>query len=76
MLDYMEKDNWLFHYREDRGIEFSMRNVLNRAQYLEKDVQVFAVFLENKPTLQSHFNLFFPELLKHAIKMNENFRQI
>ncbi len=73
MLDYMEKDNWLFHYREDSGIEFSMRNVLNRAQYLEQDVQIFAVFLDNKSNLQQHFNLFFPDLLKHAIQMNEDF---
>lgn len=76
MLEYMERDNWLFHYREDSGIEFSMRNVLNRAQYLEKNVPVFEVFLENKSMLQQHFDVFFPELLQHAFKINNEFDSI
>jgi hypothetical protein len=48
MLVRMEKDDWLTNYRTDRGIRFSMQNVLNKAQYLEKDLPVFDIFLENK----------------------------
>lgn len=73
MLDRMEKDNWLYNYRKDWGIEFSMRNVLNKAKYLDKNVAVFEVFLNNKPQLQHHFDHFFPDLLQEAEKVNAGF---
>ena len=63
MLTHMEKDDWLSNYRYDRGIQFSMQNVLNKAKYLEKDLPVFNIFLENKELLASHFDKFFPEIL-------------
>ncbi len=64
MLVRMEQDDWLSNYRKDQGIQFSMQNVLNKAQYLEKNLAVFDVFLNNKPILESYFNLFFPEILE------------
>lgn len=73
MLDRMEKDNWLYNYREDWGIEFSMKNVLNKAKYLQKDLPVFSVFLNNKAQLQHHFDHFFPDLLAEAEKVNADF---
>ncbi|MBW8360819.1 MAG: ACP phosphodiesterase [Kaistella sp.] len=74
MLDSMEKDNWLYHYRDERGIGFSFRNVLNKAKYLDKNLAVFEVFQNNKPQLKDHFELFFPDLLAHAEKINAGFR--
>ncbi|WP_374442617.1 ACP phosphodiesterase [Epilithonimonas sp.] len=68
MLVRMEQDNWLFNYRTDQGIRFSMQNVLNKAKYLEKDIPVFDVFSHNKQTLQIHFDHFFPELLSECQK--------
>ncbi len=73
MLTYMEKDNWLYNYKEDYGIEFSMKNVLNKAKYLDKNIPVFEVFLNNKPELQNYFDDFFPELLEHVKKVNATF---
>lgn len=73
MLDRMEKDNWLYNYKEDWGIEFSIQNVLNKAKYLEKNIPVFDVFLNNKPQLQYHFDHFFPDLLAEAQKLNAGF---
>lgn len=73
MLNHMEKDNWLYNYKEDWGIEFSIQNVLNKAKYLDKDLAVFEVFLNHKPQLQKHFDLFFPDLLAHAQKINAEF---
>lgn len=73
LLFYMEKDDWLFNYRTDNGIKFSMQNVLNKAKYLEKDLPVFEVFLQNKPLLQQHFDRFFPELLEFANDINATF---
>lgn len=66
----MEEDDWLYNYREDRGIKFSMRNVLNKAKYLEPDIPVFEAFLKNKSFLQECYHDFFPDLLAHAKGIN------
>ena len=73
MVDGMEKDNWLYNYKEDWGIKYSIQNVLNKAKYLDKDLPVFEVFLNNKPQLQKHFEVFFPELLSHAEMVSSRF---
>lgn len=74
MLDSMEKDNWLYNYREEWGIEFSMKNVLNKAKYLNKNLAVFDVFLNNKPRLQYYFDHFFPDLVAEVQKIDSGFR--
>lgn len=66
MLVKMEHDDWLYNYREDWGIKFSIQNVLNKAKYLEKDIPVFQAFLDNKEMLQKCYDDFFPDLLAHA----------
>ncbi|MBF8457421.1 DUF479 domain-containing protein [Kaistella sp. G5-32] len=73
MVNGMEKDNWLYNYKQDWGIQYSMQNVLNKAKYLDKDLPVFEVFMKNKPQLKKHFDIFFPELLAHAEKVNSQF---
>lgn len=73
MVDSMEKDNWLINYQNDLGIKYSMQNVLNKAKYLDKNLAVFEVFLNNKPQLQKHFDVFFPELVAQVIKINAAF---
>lgn len=73
MVNGMQKDNWLYNYKEDWGIQYSMQNVLNKAKYLNKDLEVFEVFMNNKPQLQKHFDVFFPELLAHAQEVNSSF---
>ncbi|WP_159473783.1 ACP phosphodiesterase [Chryseobacterium sp. 18068] len=66
MLAKMEHDDWLYNYREDWGIKFSIQNVLNKAKYLDKDIPVFQAFLDNKEALQKCYDDFFPDLLAHA----------
>ena len=73
MVNGMEKDNWLYNYKEDWGIQYSMQNVLNKAKYLEKDLATFEIFMNHKPQLQKHFEAFFPDLLAHAEKVNAGF---
>ncbi|CAA7389608.1 acyl carrier protein phosphodiesterase [Chryseobacterium fistulae] len=70
MLFRMQKEDWLYNYREDQGIQFSIQNVLHKAQYLDKDIPVFAAFLENKEYLQQCYHSFFPDLLAHAKGIN------
>ncbi|WP_261509873.1 acyl carrier protein phosphodiesterase [Chryseobacterium paludis] len=70
MLVKMEADDWLYNYREDWGIKFSIQNVLNKAKYLDKDIPVFKAFLENKSILQNCYDHFFPDLLAHTKGIN------
>lgn len=63
MLVRMEQDDWLSNYSQDQGIRFSMQNVLHKAKYLDKDLPVFDIFLQNKKELQIHFDAFFPDIL-------------
>ena len=58
--------DWLYNYREDWGVKFSIQNVLNKAKYLDKDIPVFQAFLDNKDILQKCYDNFFPDLLAHA----------
>ncbi len=73
MLGYMERDNWLYNYRFDWGIEFSMKNVLRKARYLQEDLPVLEAFLLNKEFLQENFEVFFPDLLQHCKLINSSF---
>jgi len=66
MLIKMEHDDWLYNYREDWGIKFSIQNVLNKAKYLDKNIPVFQAFLDHKEILQKCYNDFFPDLLAHV----------
>lgn len=70
MLVRMEADDWLYNYREDQNIKFSMRNVLNKAKYLDLNIPVFEVFLENKTVLQQCYDDFFPDVMEHAKGIN------
>lgn len=70
MLIKMEQDDWLYNYRENQGIQFSMRNVLHKAKYLETDIPVFEAFLQNKNILQQCYNDFFPDLAAHVKGVN------
>jgi acyl carrier protein phosphodiesterase len=70
MLERMEKDDWLYHYRQDQNIKFSMRNVLNKAKYLDNDIPVFGAFLAHKEVLQQCYDNFFPDLIEHAKGIN------
>ncbi|MCJ7933308.1 MAG: ACP phosphodiesterase [Chryseobacterium sp.] len=70
MLVKMEQDDWLYNYREDWGIKFSIQNVLNKAKYLDKDIPVFEAFLKNKSFLQQCYDDFFPDLMAHARGIN------
>ncbi len=66
VLYHMEKDNWLLNYRKDWGIQFSLKNVVRKAKYLDDSIDVFPLFLEDKTKLKTHYDIFFPELFTFA----------
>lgn len=73
VLPRMEKDNWLYNYRFDWGMEYSIKNVLNKAKYLDNDIPVYGFFQHHKDFLRSCYEDFFPELQEFCEKFNENF---
>jgi len=70
MFRKMEQDDWLYNYRKEENIGYSMRNVLNKAKYLHTDIPVHEAFLKNKDILQQCYDDFFPDLLDHAKGVN------
>lgn len=73
VLPRMEKDNWLYNYRFDWGMEYSINNVLNKAKYLDNSVPVYGFFQHHKDFLRSCYDEFFPDLYEFCEKFNENF---
>lgn len=65
-LKKMKEDDWLYNYREDWGIQFSLQNVLNRAKYLDKQLPVMDVFMKHKPQFQTYYSEFFPQLMDYV----------
>ena len=66
VLDKMQQDDWLYNYRNEWGIEYSFRNVVNKAQFLDKTTNVFPAFLANKDFLHEKYEIFFPEIKSFA----------
>ena len=75
MLSKMQEEDWLYNYREDWGIKFSMRNVLHKARYLDKDLPVFEAFLAHKNFLQECYDNFFQDLYEYAKQTNLSFHK-
>jgi acyl carrier protein phosphodiesterase len=73
ILPRMQKDNWLYNYRFDWGMEYSLTNVMNKAKYLDNTVPVYGFFQYNKDVLRKCYEEFFPELKDFCDKFNENF---
>ena len=66
VLDKMQQDDWLYNYRNEWGIEYSFRTVVNKAQFLDKTTNVFPAFLANKDFLREKYEIFFPEIKSFA----------
>lgn len=73
MLFHMDQDDWLYNYRYDWGIEFSMKNVLRKAKYLNEVLPVFETFLAHKIELQKCYDVFFPQLQRHIKTLAHQF---
>lgn len=72
MLPYMVKENWLFNYQYDHGIEKSLQGLVRRATYLTESATAFQLFKKHYNQLKQDFDLFFPEVLNFSsIKFSE-----
>ncbi|HCY90229.1 MAG TPA: DUF479 domain-containing protein [Chitinophagaceae bacterium] len=66
MVTHMQKENWLYHYQYDWGIQRSFSGIVHRAAYLTESDEAFRIFLLHKDIFQQHYNDFFPELESFA----------
>jgi acyl carrier protein phosphodiesterase len=65
-FQFMQKQNWLYHYQFVEGIEKSMGGLVKRSKYLESANSSYNAFLENYSELKTCFEEFFPDVKKNA----------
>ena len=71
LFPYMKMQNWLYHYRYEKGIENSFGGLVRRAQYLEESDKAFEIFKAHYQELSGCYQRFFPELENYAREIFE-----
>lgn len=66
LFPYMKTQNWLYHYKDDYGIQQSFIGLTNRAQYINKNHQGFQIFQNNKKELKHIYDIFIDEVHQYA----------
>ncbi len=66
LFPYMKTQNWLYHYKDDYGIQQSFRGLTNRAKYINKNHQGFQVFLNNKKEMKKIYDVFIEQVHQYA----------
>ena len=66
LFPYMQKDDWLYHYRFDEGMQRSFGGVGRRAKYIAETDTAFDIFLNNKLCIRECYNDFFPAVKQFA----------
>ncbi|MBS1627851.1 MAG: DUF479 domain-containing protein [Bacteroidetes bacterium] len=62
IFPYMQKQNWLYNYQFNWGIEKSFEGLVRRAKYLSSWKEAFTAFENNYTALQNCYKCFFPEI--------------
>ncbi|PCJ25535.1 MAG: hypothetical protein COA97_07645 [Flavobacteriales bacterium] len=65
-LPFMAKSNWLYNYREIKGIERALKGLSKRSNYSNNMAQAYIILKEKEDLLKEDFNAFFPELKSYA----------
>ncbi|MDB5202041.1 MAG: hypothetical protein JWQ27_1450 [Ferruginibacter sp.] len=66
MFPYMKSQNWLYHYREEQGIQKSFEGMRRRAAYLPETTIAFDLFRKHKNEMSLHYREFFPSVKTFA----------
>jgi acyl carrier protein phosphodiesterase len=66
MFHYMKQENWLFHYRDQWGIQRSFEGVVRRAAYLSESDTAFKLFEAHYDKLKECYDRFFPSVKNMA----------
>ena len=68
MFPYMKSQDWLYNYRQTRGIEKSFGGLVRRASYLKESETAFRLFTENLGFLQQQYDFFSADIKQFAQK--------
>lgn len=66
ILPYMKKQNWLYNYQYEWGIENSFKGIIQRASYITDKTSAIEIFRENYNKLENHYLEFFPQLSEYT----------
>jgi acyl carrier protein phosphodiesterase len=64
LFPYMRRENWLYGYRLNTGIEKSFAGLVRRASYMHESDTAYQLFKENYALFEECYKEFFPELKK------------
>ncbi|MFM2338423.1 MAG: hypothetical protein RL115_1616 [Bacteroidota bacterium] len=68
MFPYMKQQNWLYHYKQNWGMEKSMQGLVRKSKYLTESRTAFNLFEKNYFLLQEIYRQFWPAVKEMAIK--------
>lgn len=64
MFPYMKKQNWLYNYQFDDGIQKSFEGVRRRSLYIQETDKAFQIFLQHKEVFKTQYDYFIKDV-KH-----------
>lgn len=67
-LKFMEKQNWLYNYRNIDGIEHALKGLSSRASFTNNMNIAHQLLLKHEISLFNDFKQFFPELISFVTK--------
>lgn len=65
-LSFMAKSNWLYNYREIKGINRALTGLSKRTMYDNNMSEAYIILKEKEENLALDFKSFFPELVKYV----------
>ncbi len=66
IFEYMKNQDWLFHYKEKKGIENSLKGLIRRATYLQESETAYRLFLDHYVFLGDCYREFYPDVKEFA----------
>lgn len=66
MFPFMRKQNWLYHYHNDYGVQQSLGGLKRRALYIEDIHPAYELFKQEYKKIKDGYSIFFPDLYQIA----------
>ncbi|HEX6193372.1 MAG TPA: ACP phosphodiesterase [Chitinophagaceae bacterium] len=71
MFPYMRSQNWLYHYRQKKGIERSMEGLVRRSAYMQESATAYQLFEEHYQRLGVYYRQFWADMRPFALQQFE-----
>ncbi|HVE61679.1 MAG TPA: ACP phosphodiesterase [Chitinophagaceae bacterium] len=66
MLSYMKKEDWLYHYKTNMGIQKSLRGLVRRSAFLSDHSKAYELFIKYNKELGDCYDIFFTDVKTFA----------